>query len=326
MRIIITGATGSLGAFLTRYYSKKGHDVIACGRDERPHPNLLNYATYLKKDISKPFLFPEADICIHTAALSDDKATANQLYKPNVLGTKYTAEASIACKKFIQISSSSVYLPSKKPITEEMAGKQNNKLLSPYGMSKLMAEEMLMETTKHNSCFILRPRAFYGAGDKVILPRILKLVKNGIFNRPGKMQISVSLTHYENIAKAIDVCIDSSKKGIHIYNVADEETYIFVDVIRKIIKEMYADKVKEKEIGIWILKLLAAFKINGITPLLVRSFTQDMVLDISKIKSELNYRTAVNFDSKLPELSEWVKNIGGVEALKTGNRDYAWSI
>jgi nucleoside-diphosphate-sugar epimerase len=324
MKILITGATGSLGAFLTRYFSSLGHQVIACGRDKEAPANLLKYAEYLSIDITKPFVFPDADICIHTAALSDDKATAGQLYLPNVMGTKNTIEASKTCKVFIQISSSSVYLPATEKITEEMAGNQNNKFLSPYGKSKLLAEEMLYVTTKHTTCFILRPRAFYGAGDRVILPRILKLVKKKQFNRPGKMQISVSLTHYENIAKAIDLCIHSEKKGIHVYNVADEETYIFVEIIRKIIKEMYGDTIKEKEIGIWILKLLAVFKIGGITPLLVRSFTKDMVLDLSKIKRELNYRATTNFDQKLPELGNWVRKIGGVEALKTGNKKYAW--
>lgn len=324
MKIIITGATGSLGAFLTRYFSSKGHTVIACGRDDKAPPNLLKYASYLNADITKPFKFPNADVCIHTAALSDDKASARELYLPNVIGTQNVAEASISCKTFIQVSSSSVYLPDKKNISEAMAGKQNNKLLSPYGTSKLLAEELLLKTTKHDACFILRPRAFYGAGDRVILPRILKLIKNNVFNRPGKMQISVSLTHYENIAHAIDLCIHSDKKGTHIYNVADEEIYVFVDVIRKIINELYTAKVQEKEIGIWILKILAQFKIGGLTPLLVRSFTNDMVLDISKIKNELNYKAVTNFDSKLKELGQWVHRIGGVEALKKGNKEFAW--
>jgi nucleoside-diphosphate-sugar epimerase len=324
MKLIITGATGSLGAYLTRYYSLKGHEVIACGRDQNPHQNLLKYASYLNIDITKPYTLPDADVCIHTAARSDDKASPKELYAPNVLGTKHTSEASKACKTFIQISSSSVYLPDAGLITEEMAGKQNNRLLSPYGKSKLAAEEMLRETDRHEACFILRPRAFYGAGDKVILPRILKLVKKNVFNRPGKMQIAVTLTHYENIAKAVDLCIASDKKGMHVYNVGDENSYQFVDIIRKIIKELYTQPVKEKEIGIWMLKLAALFKIGGITPLLVRSFTKDLVLDLSKIKKELDYKAVTDFDSKLNELGAWVKSIGGTEALKTGKREYAW--
>ena len=66
------------------------------------------------------------------------------------------------------------------------------------------------------------------------------------------------------------------------------------------------------------------FKVGGITPLLVRSFTNDMVLDISKIKHELNYQGGTNFNSKLTEVGKWVRSIGGTECLKTGNKKFAW--
>lgn len=324
MKIIITGATGSLGAYLTRHFAAKGHEIIACGRDKNPPPNLLKYASYFYADIMQPFQFPEADICIHAAALSDDKASAEQLYIPNVLGTKHVAEASKHCKQFIHVSSSSVYLPEQEPISEKLAGKQDNKELSPYGKSKLLAEEMLLKTTSHSSCFILRARAFYGIVDRVIMPRVLKLVKNNVFSRPGTMDINVSLTSFENFAHAIELCIQSEKKGIYIYNVADDEKYVFIDVIRKIIKQLYKEPVKEKGVSIYLLKALALFQIGGITPLLVRSFTKDMVLDISKIKAELGYNPKTNFYKSLPELANWINKIGGVEVLKTGKKELAW--
>ncbi|MDI1353272.1 MAG: NAD(P)-dependent oxidoreductase [bacterium] len=324
MKIIITGTTGSLGAALTRYYSELGHEVIACGRDTYAPDSLLVYASYLSKDITRPFELPDADVCIHTAALSDDKADYPSLYNANVNGTKHTVLAAERCKTFIHISSSSVYLPEAEPINENMAGRQNNNKLSPYGRSKLEAEKVLISTTKHAACFILRPRAFYGAGDRVILPRLLKLVQKDTFRRPGKMEVAVSLTHYLNIAKAIDCCIASSKQGVHIYNVADDRSYVLVEIVRKIIREVYGRDLKEKEISILFLKLLAVFKIGGITPLLVRSFTKNMVLDLTKIKTELGYQAVIDFDAQLKDLGDWVRRIGGVEILKTGDRKLAW--
>lgn len=324
MKLIITGATGSLGAFLTKHFFSQGHEIIAYGRSTTPPKNLLQYATYKCADITQKFKLEDADCCIHTAALSDDKATPKQLYLPNVIGTKNIADGTKTCKKFIHISSSSIYIPDNNPITEEMAGKQNNKLLSPYGKSKLLAEEMLYKTTQHEACFVLRPRAFYGAGDCVILPRILKLLNGTTFQRPGAMQVSVSMTHYRNIAKAIELCMLSEKKGINVYNVADDTKYILVDVIRKILHQLCEDTVQEKEIKIWVLKLLSVFKVGGITPLLVRSFTKNMVLDTQKIKKELAYESVCDFDSQLSELAQWVEKIGGIEAIKTGNKKFAW--
>lgn len=324
MKIIITGATGSLGAALTRYFSVQGHEIIATGKTNNPPENLLKYARYQQTDIIKPYSLPDADLCIHTAALSDDKGKPSDLYVANVTGTKNTLEAASNCKTFIHISSSSVYLPSEKPIVEEMAGKQNNKQLSPYGFSKLLTEQMLLETTRHNRCFVLRPRALYGAYDKVILPRLLKLEKNKTIQKPGSLEVKVSMTHYDNLIHAIECCMVSDKGGINIYNVADDKVYLLIDVLRKFTQTLYGTKLPEKQIPIALLKTLAFFKINGITPLLVRTFTKDMVLDISKIKTELSYKPKVDIDLSLGSIKNWVDSIGGVNTLKTGDKLLAW--
>ncbi|HFA52189.1 MAG TPA: NAD(P)-dependent oxidoreductase [Bacteroidetes bacterium] len=325
MKIIITGATGSLGAYLTRHFAAAGHEVIASGRVKKPPESLLRFATYLQADITRPCQFPQADACIHTAALSDDKGKPKDLYEANVVGTKNVAEAARGCPVFLHISSSSVYLPTDQPIKENLAGQQDNKLLSPYGLSKLQAEEMLLQTTRHPACFVLRPRALYGAGDKVILPRMLKLVHNDILYCPGKMEVKLSLTHYSTLAKALECCLEKpAKKGVNIYNVADSQTYVLIGIMRQLTRQLYGKTLKERRIPIGLLKGLALFQLGGVTPLLVRSFTKDMVLDISKIRSELGFAPEATYTSTLKNMGEWVEEIGGVEVIKTGGKGLAW--
>ena len=322
MKIIITGATGAFGAAMVRYFSSKGHEIVAVGRTPNPPAELLSSATYLQRDICTPFDLPAADLCIHGAALSDDKATAEELFHPNVLGTRNTIEAARDCNKFIYISSSSVYLPDPHPITEDMAGGQNNYLLSPYGKSKLAAENMIRKSFKGEVCFILRPRAFYGPGDTQIMPRMMKLVKNGVFNKPGNLEISLSMTHYYNMAKSIECCMESDLKGIRTYNVADTEVYTMIDTLRSLFKTIYKKELPEKSINIWFLKILAFFKVAGFTPLLVRALTQNMVLDISKLENELGYKSIISFNDSLEDIGKWVEQIGGAEALKTGDKKH----
>lgn len=325
MKIIVTGATGAFGASITRYLANASHEIIATGRSTEPPAELLKYASYIQADITQPFDLPDADVCIHAAALSDDKASAKELYLPNVIGTKNVVTAARKCPKFIFISSSSVYLPDPNPITEEMAGKQNNKLLSPYGKSKLLSEEILKETFHGESCFILRPRAFYGPGDTQIMPRMMKLVKNQIFNKPGSLEINLSMTHYENIGRAIELCLDSNIQGMRTYNVADSEVYRMIDTLRQLFEAIYGHKLEEKQINIKVLKLLAAFRIAGFTPLLVRALTQNMVLDISKIENDLGYHSKINFKDSLPAIKNWVDKIGGPDVLKTGDKSLVWN-
>jgi len=183
---------------------------------------------------------------------------------------------------------------------------------------------LLEAAEKFESVFILRPRGFYGAYDKMILPRLLNLVKNDKLQKPGSLDVSISMTHYDNFNEAIDLCLQSEKKGAQIYNVADDEIYNFAEIVRKLTTALYGKQLPEKEIPIALMKFLAIFKIGGITKLLVRAFTQDMALDISKIKEELGYNGKITLDDKLPEIANWVKEIGGIEVLKSASRDLPW--
>lgn len=323
MKIIVTGATGSLGAYLVRYFSAKGHEVIATSRDAVAPAPLLACAKYIQADITKPFELPKADLCIHTAALSKDNAPEKDYYLPNVTGTANVAKAASSGHQFVHISSSAVYLPTDKLITEDMAG-IGNIPLSHYGKSKLQSEEALRQTTTHPACFILRPRAHYGAGDKVIMPLMLKMVNKGKLQRLGDMKVNISMTHYQNVAHAIECCMNAGKAGLHTYNVADDRQYVLLEVLRKLTTELYGHPLPEKQIPILPLKILAALGVGNLSKLLIRSLTHDMVLDISKIKSELNYRPQVDFDSTLAETGAWVRKIGGPDVIKTGDRHLAW--
>jgi nucleoside-diphosphate-sugar epimerase len=322
MKIIITGATGALGRALTQYFSSKGDEVMAVGRMKTPPANLLKHATYHFADITAPFTLPDADVCIHAAALSDDKGSEEAFSVANITGTLNVLNATKNCRQFVFISSSSVYMPSALPLKEEDAVDVPE--LSAYGRSKLRSENALKENYRGESCVILRPRALYGPGDIKILPRMLKLVKKEKIYRPGAMNINVSMTHYRNLCAAIDKCIEQPLKGIRTYNAADEKTYVLAESLRTLMKSIYGKPLEEKQTPIWILKALSKFNLGGITPLLVRSLTNDMVLDISRIKNELGYRSVTNLDESLAELTSWVKKIGGPEILKTAEKNIAW--
>ncbi len=326
MKLIITGATGSLGSSLVRYFAAQGHEITASGRSEYPPQKLLDIADYIRADITQKLKFPKADACIHAAALSDDKAKYADLYKANVIGTKQVLKASKSCSKFIYVSSSSVYIPSDKLLSEFDAGDRNGLKLSAYGKSKLEAEALIRKANIRTDAFILRPRALYGIGDKMILPRMFKLIKNGKMQVPGGLKARASMTHYQNFNRAVELCLQSGKSGINTYNVSDNESYTLLDAMRKFTQALYGKQLPEKQIPVFVLRFLSVFKIGGITPLLVRALTQDMVLDIDKIKSELNYMPTYNIDNSLSEIQKWVEYIGGTEVLITGKKELAWDI
>ncbi|PLX03087.1 MAG: hypothetical protein C0594_11015 [Marinilabiliales bacterium] len=324
-KIIITGATGSLGAYLVRFFSRKGYYVIASGRQENPPENLYNYAKeYVVADITKKYTLPEADICIHTAALSDDKAKLSDLMEANVKGTLNTIEAASSVRTFVHVSSSSVYLPDEKEVKEEATDTVNYNKLSPYGKSKLESERALIEKQNFRQCFILRARNLYGHGDKVILPRLLKLVKDDTLSCPGPLTNWISMTHYENFSVAVEACFLSDLNGLKVYNVADQNPYQLISVYRNLTKALFKRQLAEKKIPIALLKFMAVFKLGGITHLLIKAFTKSLVLDLSKIQHDLNYAPEIDYDSSLPEMAAWVDRCGGPDELRKGSKEFAW--
>ena len=324
MKIIVTGATGSLGAFLTRWLAAKGHQVFALGRIAHPPEALLACSTYLQADITQPLKLPNADVCIHCAGLADDRATPAALYAANVVGTRSVVNASRHCKTAIYISSSSVYQSSDDPLTEDMAGEMPGEPLSAYGKSKLMAERVATECSQHESCFILRPRGIYGAGDKVLLPRLLKFLKNGKIVCIGDMNVALSLTHYSNLAMAVDACMDYPFSGTRIYNVSDDVVYVLRDVVRKMLLSLHTDYLFEIKLPLFVFQFLSKLSVGDYTPLLMNTVSKNHVLDISKIKDELNYAPGMNLDLCLNEIRRWVDSIGGTEVLKKANPELAW--
>lgn len=246
--------------------------------------------------------------------------------KPNVEGTQNMVKAAESCPLFIHISSSSVYLPEDEPIHENKAGSQDNSELSAYGLSKLYSEQEVYKNRNTGSTYILRARAFYGVGDTQIVPRMLKFVKGNKLQLPGELQNKLSMTHYDNMGHAIECCIEQSKSGIHVYNVSDDEVYIMREVLGQLMGALYDRSLKVKQVPLWLIRFFAKYKIGGITPLLVRAVTKDMVLDISAIKKELNYQPKQNLDRALPELAQWVRHIGGPEELRNPEKFLSWDL
>ncbi|HTF05476.1 MAG TPA: NAD(P)-dependent oxidoreductase [Bacteroidia bacterium] len=324
MKIIVTGATGSLGAHLTRHFSSQGHQVFALGRVSDPPKALLKYARYIRAELTEPVELPAADVIVHTSGLANDHSSHEELFDANVTATRNVCDASRHIPTFIHISSSSVYRFSEDTITEDFISESRKSNLTPYGWSKLLGEEIIQEHCDSGNVFILRPRGIYGPGDKVLLPRLLGMVRKGKMVSPGKMNVRLSMTHFENLAHGIDCCIASGKNGKHTYNVTDNEPNILFDVLKKLLEAVNKRELDVKYIPIWLLRGMAALKLSDVSPLFLDIVTNDVVLDISRIRSELNYAPKKEFYSSVPEIVDWVERAGGIEVVKKGEAALAW--
>lgn len=305
MIILVTGASGFIGGYVVRELARNtSYSIIATGRSVTSAFDTLSNVRYIKADLTQGFPETLCDACIHCAGLADDNSTSEEFECNNVEATHLLLHSLKSCKTFIYISSSSVYDFSDEKVKTENEATMNA-TISLYGLSKLNAED-LVKKSDIQSVYILRPRAVYGHGDRVLLPRILKLIKKNRVIAPGSLQVQTSLTHIHNLYEAIEKSLMQSTNSIHIFNIADSCTYNLKEVIGKIAYQKYGHK-RFLHIPVWFIKLIVSVQSllrlkSTITRQSLNYITQNSVLSIKNAKESLNYLGTCNFFESIHQL------------------------
>jgi nucleoside-diphosphate-sugar epimerase len=181
LRILVTGSSGFIGGHLFRRLQRDGYAVRGLGR--RP----LAVPGYVSHDLTRPLPSGETfDVVVHGAARSSPWGSRRDFEAQNVLATQHVIDHCNAHgrPRLVFISSSSVYYrPGHQlGITEDTPLPE--KAVNHYAATKQEAEKLVR--AYQGDWVILRPRAVFGPGDTVLLPRILEAA------RAGKLPILVS--------------------------------------------------------------------------------------------------------------------------------------
>jgi len=235
LRILVTGGAGFIGRYLAEHLLKDNeitiYDDLSNSTREKIIPLINKGAKFVKGDILDFKLLSESsknfDVTIHLAAKSD---VSESVIHPeitssvNVNGTinvlKCCAQNKI--KKIIFASSAAVYGNCKDlPITE----KSKTEPLSPYGASKLSAENEIKNYAKEFGfdAIILRLFNVYGVGQNDLYSGVISIfLKNIVQNKPlviyGDGEQTRDFVSIYDIVQAFDCAILSN--GVKTYNIA----------------------------------------------------------------------------------------------------------
>lgn len=203
MRVLITGSSGFIGSHLAQRFRDSGWDVAGIGR--RP----LDQPGYLRHDLAEPLPSSREDnydVVIHAAARSNPWGTWQQFQMDNVMATDHVISfcRRIGTPRLIYLSSSSVYYEPRHQwdITESTPLPRRS--VNAYAATKRLAEERIRAYP--GSWVILRPRAVFGPGDTVLLPRILEAARRGrlpLLHAPDGPVIG-DLIYIDNLVDAVE--------------------------------------------------------------------------------------------------------------------------
>jgi nucleoside-diphosphate-sugar epimerase len=189
------------------------------------------------------------EIVIHCAGKAHDlKNTSdeNEYYSVNTELTKNLYDAFLSSDAKIFITLSSVKAVADK-LETELAEDYIPNPISPYGKSKLLAEQYILSKSipEGKRIYILRPCMIHGPGNKGNLNLLYKIVSKGFPWPLGAFENKRSFCCIDNLCFIINELINNETIPSGVYNVADDEPMATNDLIKLIAKS------QDKKYHIW---------------------------------------------------------------------------
>lgn len=337
-RILITGATGSIGYATYEYLKDKGYELIPTGRVIKPHQKFDNFIALdlsvvtledLKKKVGK------VDYIIHCAQLVSDNDVAEDYWLHNVFPTITLKQFAhmVRVKKFIYLSSSAIYFNGFDRYNVKENAEIDNTKLSPYAQSKFEAEKEVLKPYKNimqennlmpkNKVYenlvsiILRPRAVFGEHDITLLPRFLEVLNKPLVLLPKKGHVLQDFTYIGNVVYAIYCAIENTVPNNSIFNITNQEPWHIDDILKKVTNH-YCIKPYVLNMPNAIYKLVSYLEKKSyerkenkklkVTSYALNYISKDLVLDNENAIKVLKYKPLIGMrDSLEKTLSYKVK-------------------
>ncbi len=319
-RILITGANGFVGSYLTQYLQEQGYSVTAMVRNSANCKLLFPHIQQIKTDYSQEDLntaFSGQDIIIHCAALVRAR-NWNEYYQANVELTKkvmYAYQLNETNSQLVMLSSQAA-----AGMAAPCQAKKETDPCNPitdYGRSKRIAEHLLID-----GCLkpwtIIRPASVYGPGDKDFLSFFQAIQKHLSVNL-GKPDKRISFVYVRELADLISKVLEAKASHYQIFFASDGKTYNqsdFVDALHKVIPTWTLQLQLPDSL---LIPIAALSEMGGFltkkAPVLNWQKKDEItgknwVVSNEKAKSLLGFKPKPNMVNNLKETYEWYQDKG----------------
>ncbi|WP_286777292.1 NAD-dependent epimerase/dehydratase family protein [Sphingobacterium sp. UBA2074] len=278
MEIICTGTSGFVGQNLLQYLKNRDYNCVNISlRKKDWHLHMPGSATAI----------------IHLAGKAHD--TSNTSISDEYFGVNRDLTIELF-KKFLNSDIHDFfYFSSVKAVADTVAGvlveDVQPKPLTPYGKSKLEAEQFLLSQTlpQGKRLFIIRPCMIHGPGNKGNLNLLYKVVDKNIPWPLSAFHNQRSFLSIDNLSYIIYKMLTDQSVPSGVYNVADDESLSTNDLV-----SLIAATLGKKE-HLWHISpgfIKSMVRIGDILPLPLNSerlkkLTESYVVSNQKIKTAL---------------------------------------
>jgi dihydroflavonol-4-reductase len=302
--VLVTGATGFIGAHLARALIAQGVTVrglVRAGRQSALPEGVVPVVGDLARPESLSGVCTGCAVVYHSAAILGEPVGGrpdSHHQDVNVAGAVALARDALAhgVHRFVQVSTIGVYGYSDRPLTEATPEAPD----SVYHRTKCEADRALLELHRNEKLpvVIVRPPITVGPGN--IATHLLKMAKLAARDRfptfGSDLKQRLPLVEVEDLCAALERAAEVGVPG-EVYLVSSGEPYTFGEVLASMARFSGATSGTLRVPG-WIgtagaLVFEALAKLTGITPPLTRhklsAFRQDRTIDVSKAKRALGW-------------------------------------
>jgi nucleoside-diphosphate-sugar epimerase len=325
MKVLVTGANGFTGSYLTKHLLNKGYEVRVLVRKSSNMsaieglPIEYTYANLADDTPIDDSVMAGIDIVYHIAALYRAENVPQQAFWDiNVGGTKKLLEAAKRAnvKRFVHCSTVGVQGEiSNPPATEEAPYKPGDY----YQESKRDGEILALSFFKEEGLpgTVVRPVGIYGPGDTRFL-KLFKYIYNGKFRMFGSGEVLYHLTFVEDLVAGIALAGEKEEALGEVIAIGGNGYVTLNELVEKI-SAVFDKKVSNLRFPVWPLWFAGLLceiicKPLGISPPIYRRrvdfFLKDRAFDISKAKKLLGYEPRVTLEEGLKRTADWYKEQG----------------
>lgn len=317
--VLVTGATGLVGACVVRRACEAGYRVQAMLRPSSRRGPLEGLDVELVEgdlaDVdSLPRVVQDAEVVVHAAAHIGDWGPADKYRAINVAALEHMLHAAMRTGKlerWIQISSLGVY-PAQHHYGTDETTPPSLSGLDGYTRTKAEAEVLIRQHIDEHGlrAVILRPGFIYGPGERHSIPRVIEKLEDGTMKFIGPGDKLLNNTYVGNLADSVLLAIENDAAIGETFNIRDERLVTREEYINTIAD--YLGKPHPKHVPEWLARLLVGpierrAKRRGATeaPLLtaarIKFMTLNLDYSIAKAKRVLGYQPKVDFRQGIHE-------------------------
>lgn len=323
-KILVTGATGFVGSHLVDCLVERGSDVRCLVRQSSnlryvKHPQIELAYGGLDDSTDWDEALADVDLIYHVAGTTFARR-AKDYFTVNHQGTEALLAEALKrrdqIKRFVYISSLAAVGPARdgNPVDEDTTPAP----ITPYGRSKLLAEEAVRVVSDLLPVTIVRPPAVYGPRDYGIF-EFFKAVKGGMFPMIGRRDKRVSLVHARDLVDGIILAGESEASLGRTYFISSEDNYSMravADLMAALMRKRLRTITIPRPLAYGVaIAAEAAAALMGKPPVINRDKVTDLsqtgwTCSIERAQSELGYNPRVPLEEGLRETISWYRSEG----------------